>query len=87
MVNLKMAEEELVSYLPLSHVAAQVQDMWLCMRFAGITNFAEPDALKVKIQLLRCFHSLLLENIYFSKFIINLFSRHLTIIYILTIIY
>ncbi|XP_016130776.1 long-chain-fatty-acid--CoA ligase ACSBG2-like [Sinocyclocheilus grahami] len=46
MINLKMAEEELVSYLPLSHVAAQVQDMWICMRFAGITNFAEPDALK-----------------------------------------
>lgn len=51
-VGLKMAEETLVSYLPLSHVAAQVQDMWICMRFAGITNFAEPDALKVKIQLL-----------------------------------
>uniref|UniRef100_A0A673M3C2 long-chain-fatty-acid--CoA ligase n=1 Tax=Sinocyclocheilus rhinocerous TaxID=307959 RepID=A0A673M3C2_9TELE len=46
MIYLKMAEEELVSYLPLSHVAAQVQDMWICMRFAGITNFAEPDALK-----------------------------------------
>ncbi|KTG01631.1 hypothetical protein cypCar_00047494, partial [Cyprinus carpio] len=46
MINLKMAEEELVSYLPLSHVAAQVQDMWICMRFAGITSFAEPDALK-----------------------------------------
>lgn len=61
MINLKMAEEELVSYLPLSHVAAQVQDMWICMRFAGITSFAEPDALKVKLQLLRCAHYLLLE--------------------------
>ncbi|XP_073688870.1 long-chain-fatty-acid--CoA ligase ACSBG2-like [Garra rufa] len=46
MVNLRMAEEELVSYLPLSHVAAQVQDMWICMRVAGVANFAEPDALK-----------------------------------------
>ncbi|KAK7173629.1 hypothetical protein R3I93_003449 [Phoxinus phoxinus] len=46
MVRLKMAEEEVVSYLPLSHVAAQVQDMWICMRFAAITNFADPDALK-----------------------------------------
>ncbi|XP_077087850.1 long-chain-fatty-acid--CoA ligase ACSBG2-like [Siphateles boraxobius] len=46
MVRLKMAEEEVVSYLPLSHVAAQVQDMWICMRFAAVTNFAEPDALK-----------------------------------------
>lgn len=52
MTSLKMAEEEIVSYLPLSHVAAQVHDMWICMRFAVITNFAEPDALKVKIQLL-----------------------------------
>ncbi|XP_052448048.1 long-chain-fatty-acid--CoA ligase ACSBG2 [Carassius gibelio] len=46
MTNLNMAEEEIVSYLPLSHVAAQVHDMWICMRFAAITNFAEPDALK-----------------------------------------
>uniref|UniRef100_A0A8C1LYJ0 long-chain-fatty-acid--CoA ligase n=1 Tax=Cyprinus carpio TaxID=7962 RepID=A0A8C1LYJ0_CYPCA len=46
MTSLKMAEEEIVSYLPLSHVAAQVHDMWICMRFAIITNFAEPDALK-----------------------------------------
>uniref|UniRef100_A0A671RPK8 long-chain-fatty-acid--CoA ligase n=1 Tax=Sinocyclocheilus anshuiensis TaxID=1608454 RepID=A0A671RPK8_9TELE len=46
MTSLKMSEEEIVSYLPLSHVAAQVQDMWICMRFAAITNFAEPDALK-----------------------------------------
>uniref|UniRef100_A0A9J8CJQ8 long-chain-fatty-acid--CoA ligase n=1 Tax=Cyprinus carpio carpio TaxID=630221 RepID=A0A9J8CJQ8_CYPCA len=46
MTSLKMAEEEIVSYLPLSHVAAQVHDMWICMRFAVITNFAEPDALK-----------------------------------------
>ncbi|XP_051551981.1 long-chain-fatty-acid--CoA ligase ACSBG2-like isoform X2 [Myxocyprinus asiaticus] len=46
MTRLKMGEEQLVSYLPLSHVAAQVNDMWICMRFAGITSFAEPDALK-----------------------------------------
>ncbi|KAG9354120.1 hypothetical protein JZ751_012244, partial [Albula glossodonta] len=44
--ELKQGEQVLVSYLPLSHVAAQVNDMWICMRFAGITYFAEPDALK-----------------------------------------
>lgn len=49
MVNLNYAEETLISYLPLSHVAAQVNDMWISMRFAGTTYFAEPDALKVKI--------------------------------------
>ncbi|KAM7415789.1 hypothetical protein PAMA_018043 [Pampus argenteus] len=46
MVNLNYAEETLISYLPLSHVAAQVYDMWTAMRFAGTSYFAEPDALK-----------------------------------------
>ena len=49
MVNLNYAEEILISYLPLSHVAAQVNDMWICMRFAGTAYFAEPDALKVRM--------------------------------------
>ncbi|XP_036385708.1 long-chain-fatty-acid--CoA ligase ACSBG2-like [Megalops cyprinoides] len=46
MTNLRQGEQKLVSYLPLSHVAAQVSDIWICMRFAGTTYFAEPDALK-----------------------------------------
>jgi long-subunit acyl-CoA synthetase (AMP-forming) len=49
MPDLKHGEEVVVSYLPLSHVAAQVNDMWLAMRFAAVTYFAEPDALKVRI--------------------------------------
>lgn len=73
MVRLKMGEDEVVSYLPLSHVAAQVQDMWICMRFAAVTNFAEPDALKVKIYLickvLRCLNYFLTENSFLSRFI------------------
>lgn len=44
--ELKHGEEVVVSYLPLSHVAAQVYDLWICMRVAGSTHFAEPDALK-----------------------------------------
>lgn len=48
MTRQRMAEEAVVSYLPLSHVAAQMNDMWVCMRFAATTNFADPDALKVK---------------------------------------
>ncbi|XP_056140333.1 long-chain-fatty-acid--CoA ligase ACSBG2-like [Lampris incognitus] len=39
-------EEVVVSYLPLSHVAAQMNDIWVCMRLGGTTYFAEPDALK-----------------------------------------
>uniref|UniRef100_A0A671UC01 long-chain-fatty-acid--CoA ligase n=1 Tax=Sparus aurata TaxID=8175 RepID=A0A671UC01_SPAAU len=45
-VNLKPAEEVVVSYLPLSHAAAQMFDMWMCICYAVTTYFAEPDALK-----------------------------------------
>ncbi|KAJ3603489.1 hypothetical protein NHX12_028234 [Muraenolepis orangiensis] len=46
MTGLIYGEEVVVSYLPLSHVAAQVNDMWLCIKYAGTTYFAQPDALK-----------------------------------------
>nr|XP_033814310.1 long-chain-fatty-acid--CoA ligase ACSBG2-like [Geotrypetes seraphini] len=39
-------DEVVVSYLPLSHIAAQAYDLWLPMIFGGTTYFAEPDALK-----------------------------------------
>ncbi|XP_069562624.1 long-chain-fatty-acid--CoA ligase ACSBG2-like isoform X1 [Brachyistius frenatus] len=39
-------EDVLVSYLPLSHIAAQMVDIWVCLSLAGTTYFAEPDALK-----------------------------------------
>ncbi|XP_061881057.1 long-chain-fatty-acid--CoA ligase ACSBG2-like isoform X1 [Entelurus aequoreus] len=42
--NLKYAEEIVVSYLPLSRVAAHVNDMYITMRFGATTYFAEPDA-------------------------------------------
>lgn len=40
------AQEIVVSYLPLSHIAAQMVDIWLTMKVGGATYFAEPDALK-----------------------------------------
>ncbi|TMS20272.1 Long-chain-fatty-acid--CoA ligase ACSBG2 [Larimichthys crocea] len=40
------AQESVVSYLPLSHVAAQMVDIWVTMRVGGATYFAQPDALK-----------------------------------------
>lgn len=46
MINFKYAEEVVVSYLPLSHVAAQLVDMWTPVAYAMTTYFAEPDALK-----------------------------------------
>ncbi|KFP91910.1 Long-chain-fatty-acid--CoA ligase ACSBG2, partial [Apaloderma vittatum] len=35
-----------VSYLPLSHIAAQMSDIWAAMRFGVQVFFAQPDALK-----------------------------------------
>ncbi|XP_057687933.1 long-chain-fatty-acid--CoA ligase ACSBG2-like isoform X2 [Corythoichthys intestinalis] len=45
-VGLRYGEESVISYLPLSHVAAQLNDMYITMRFAAATYFAQPDALK-----------------------------------------
>lgn len=42
----KGKEEHFVSYLPLSHVAAQMVDIHLPMLLGGTTWFARPDALK-----------------------------------------
>ncbi|XP_031430178.1 long-chain-fatty-acid--CoA ligase ACSBG2 isoform X1 [Clupea harengus] len=38
--------EVVVSYLPLSHIAAQMIDIWLTIKVGGATYFAQPDALK-----------------------------------------
>uniref|UniRef100_A0A1A8FR36 long-chain-fatty-acid--CoA ligase n=1 Tax=Nothobranchius korthausae TaxID=1143690 RepID=A0A1A8FR36_9TELE len=46
MINENYGEEVLVSYLPLSHVAAQMVDIWGCMSLGGTIYFADPDALK-----------------------------------------
>uniref|UniRef100_A0A8C6M7X3 Long-chain-fatty-acid--CoA ligase ACSBG2 n=1 Tax=Nothobranchius furzeri TaxID=105023 RepID=A0A8C6M7X3_NOTFU len=40
------SQEVVVSYLPLSHIAAQMVDIWIVMRVGGLTYFADPDALK-----------------------------------------
>uniref|UniRef100_W5LB37 Long-chain-fatty-acid--CoA ligase ACSBG2 n=1 Tax=Astyanax mexicanus TaxID=7994 RepID=W5LB37_ASTMX len=48
-VNLDYADqsqEEVISYLPLSHIAAQMIDIWITMQVGGATYFAQPDALK-----------------------------------------
>ncbi|XP_043968787.1 long-chain-fatty-acid--CoA ligase ACSBG2-like [Gambusia affinis] len=46
MINPHCCEEVLVSYLPLSHIAAQMMDIWCSMSLVGTAHFAEPDALK-----------------------------------------
>ncbi|NXH22062.1 ACBG2 ligase, partial [Bucco capensis] len=39
-------QEVVVSYLPLSHIAAQMCDIWMAMTFGAQVCFAQPDALK-----------------------------------------
>ncbi|XP_072166675.1 long-chain-fatty-acid--CoA ligase ACSBG2-like isoform X1 [Diadema setosum] len=45
-VNIPFGTHKVVSYLPLSHVAAQVFDIYFPLHLAGTTYFAQPDALK-----------------------------------------
>ncbi|XP_014226106.1 very long-chain-fatty-acid--CoA ligase bubblegum isoform X1 [Trichogramma pretiosum] len=45
-IDLKEGRETAISYLPLSHVAAQVVDIFTCMLMAGTVHFADKNALK-----------------------------------------
>lgn len=44
--HFKIASEVLISYLPLSHVAAQIADIYLMTMCAGSVYFADKNALK-----------------------------------------
>ncbi|GAB0200646.1 long-chain-fatty-acid--CoA ligase ACSBG2 [Grus japonensis] len=46
LVDAKVKQELVVSYLPLSHIAAQMSDIWSAMTFGVQVFFAQPDALK-----------------------------------------
>ncbi|XP_027291946.2 long-chain-fatty-acid--CoA ligase ACSBG2 isoform X1 [Cricetulus griseus] len=39
-------QNSIVSYLPLSHISAQMMDIWIPIKVGGITFFAQPDALR-----------------------------------------
>ena len=45
--QLKYGEDHLISYLPLSHVAAQLVDIYAPIMYGASVYFAQPDALKV----------------------------------------
>lgn len=42
-------QDTIVSYLPLSHIAAQLTDIWIPIKIGGLTFFAQPDALRVRL--------------------------------------
>lgn len=44
--QMQNAQEVLISYLPLSHIAAQIVDIYAALTVAGTVYFAEKDALK-----------------------------------------
>ena len=44
--SLEFGNERVVSYLPLSHIAAQMEDIYLSVYGALTLYFAQPDALK-----------------------------------------
>lgn len=37
----------MVTYLPLSHIAGQIVDIYISMKYGDTVYFAKPDALKV----------------------------------------
>lgn len=47
----EIQQEVVVSYLPLSHIAAQIYDLWTGIQWGAQVCFAEPDALKVGLPL------------------------------------
>ena len=48
MARMRHGEEVCISYLPLSHVAAQMLDIYMPLIYGGTCYFAQPDALKVR---------------------------------------
>ncbi|XP_055387526.1 very long-chain-fatty-acid--CoA ligase bubblegum-like isoform X2 [Condylostylus longicornis] len=44
--NSRFGEEVFVSYLPLSHIAAQVLEFYICLCYAGCAWFGDRDSLK-----------------------------------------
>ncbi|NXX94746.1 ACBG2 ligase, partial [Centropus bengalensis] len=46
LTDAKEQQEMVVSYLPLSHIAAQMCDIWTAMTYGVQVFFAQPDALK-----------------------------------------
>ncbi len=47
----EFGEDHIISYLPLSHIAAQLVDIYAPMLYGATVWFAQPDALKVSCEI------------------------------------
>jgi len=70
--KLNCCKEEIISYLPLSHVAAQILDIYIPLLYAGTVCFAQPDALKVTSAFSYIFSCSILA---FSRFMMLIVSQ------------
>lgn len=48
MTHVSGKQDSIVSYLPLSHIAAQLMDIWIPIKVGALIFFAQPDALRVR---------------------------------------
>lgn len=55
-------QDTIVSYLPLSHIAAQLMDIWIPIKVGVLTFFAQPDALRVRLGEVLTKHAVALEE-------------------------
>ena len=46
--DLVFASETIISYLPLSHIAGALMDIFITISVAATVYFAQPDALRVR---------------------------------------
>ncbi|XP_034354066.1 long-chain-fatty-acid--CoA ligase ACSBG2 [Arvicanthis niloticus] len=46
MTHVSGKQDSIVSYLPLSHIAAQLMDIWIPIKVGALIFFAQPDALR-----------------------------------------
>ena len=71
--QLKFGEDALISYLPLSHIAAQIIDIYMPILYGASLHFAQPDALKVHVLCLILDVSLLLFRNRTNKLVLKFY--------------
>lgn len=79
----EFGSEEVISYLPLSHVAAQLLDLHVPLMLAATVYFAQPDALKVSdvsSSLMMTSNLILFLSPSETPYVLSCGSRHLEVV-------